>query len=180
MEAKMFCMSLTDGERRLDRNHQYFFQVQLQLFVTKKVFCDFIMWSQAGIRIEGIYCDDDFILEHLPATTHFFKYALLPELVGKWMKEIVSNEEGIMEEPAEDDYTETPSTSEGDAGRLWCFCEQPSTDEQVTCDNIKCSIKNFHMGCLHLSMALSTMLLLQGGGAQNNSLIQQRNCVITA
>ncbi|XP_072041956.1 uncharacterized protein [Amphiura filiformis] len=151
--AKNFCMKLVDGQWVLDKNHQYFYQVQTQLFVTKKPFCDFIVWSQGGILVQRIYRDDEFFMSHLPAVTHFFKYSVLPELVGKWVtRQIVSNVEGIVEVPEGEGNTGAVTASEGDtdAGRLWCYCEQPSTDELVTCDNKQCTILRFHMGCLRL------------------------------
>ena len=80
-EAKKFCMNLVDGQWVLDKKHQYYFQVQTQLFVTKKAFCDFIVWSQGGLRVDQIYQDDEFFEMHLPAVTHFFKYSILPDLL---------------------------------------------------------------------------------------------------
>ena len=35
------------------------------------------------------------------------------------------------------------SSSEGDTGQLWCFCEQRSTDELVKCDNMNVQLRTF-------------------------------------
>lgn len=44
---KGFCLEKDEnGNMRLKRDHAYFYQVQLQLFVTKKSYCDFILWTE--------------------------------------------------------------------------------------------------------------------------------------
>ena len=49
-----------DGEFRLNRSHKYFYQVQMQLFVSKRLYCDFVVWSPEMMCVERI----------MPITTH--------------------------------------------------------------------------------------------------------------
>ena len=42
------CMSYSDGELVLKRNHSYYSQVQLQLLITEAQYCDFILYSKVG------------------------------------------------------------------------------------------------------------------------------------
>ncbi|KAH7979327.1 hypothetical protein HPB49_009068 [Dermacentor silvarum] len=42
---KTFCAEVVDGEVRLKRTHTYFYQVQGQLGVTQKPWCDFVIWT---------------------------------------------------------------------------------------------------------------------------------------
>lgn len=43
--SKPFCVQSTPDGLVLDRSHSYFHQVQVQLFVCKAKFCDFVVWS---------------------------------------------------------------------------------------------------------------------------------------
>jgi hypothetical protein len=48
-----FC-SIENDKLRLKRNHKYYFQVQMQLGICEKRFCDFIVWSPSGMSVERI------------------------------------------------------------------------------------------------------------------------------
>lgn len=42
-----FCLEKdVQGKIRLKRDHAYYYQVQMQLFVTDKQYCDFILWTE--------------------------------------------------------------------------------------------------------------------------------------
>jgi len=50
-----------DGSLQLKRSHQYFYQVQAQLFVTHLLWCDFVVWAPSeDIYLERIYYDQKF------------------------------------------------------------------------------------------------------------------------
>lgn len=79
--SKLFCSKLVDGKLRLKSSHNYFYQVQGQLAITRMEWCDFVIWTESGISIEKIYRDDNFwecIME--PRLQDFFKVSLLPEI----------------------------------------------------------------------------------------------------
>ncbi|KAL1434672.1 hypothetical protein MTO96_011447 [Rhipicephalus appendiculatus] len=40
-----FCAELVNGEVQLKRTHPYYIQVQGQLAITKKLWCDFVLWT---------------------------------------------------------------------------------------------------------------------------------------
>ena len=42
VEKKNSCLEKVNGKVQLKRNHQYFFQVQQQLFITDSQYCDFV------------------------------------------------------------------------------------------------------------------------------------------
>ena len=50
-------MCLVDDIYGLSRSHRHYFQVQMQLFVTNKMYCDFVVWSPEGLFVERIYPD---------------------------------------------------------------------------------------------------------------------------
>ncbi|XP_014675741.1 PREDICTED: uncharacterized protein LOC106815748 [Priapulus caudatus] len=80
-----FCLEKVDeeGKLQLKRTHAYHYQVQTQLFVCNKDYCDFVVWTEGALHIERIEPDEEFWLSvELKAET-FFKAAVLPEMVGK-------------------------------------------------------------------------------------------------
>jgi len=122
----------------------------VQLFVTRANYCDFIVWSPNGITVDRIFHQDKFFYDHLEKITDFFKYSILAELVGKWLtRRTLINEDGVVEEPTSEESAHISSEVTDDA-RMWCYCEQPSTDELVECKNKECTILKFHMGCLRM------------------------------
>lgn len=54
-----------------DQPH-YYAQMQLQLFVTDRLWCDFWQWSPHGHRLEKVVCDPDWIAENLPRLKAFW------------------------------------------------------------------------------------------------------------
>jgi len=51
--------------------------------ITKSSYCDFCVWTPLELFIERITPDSNFEKHVMKATT-FFKYGVLPELLGKW------------------------------------------------------------------------------------------------
>lgn len=51
------------------------------MYVTKKMHCDFVLWSPGECSIERIYFDPEFCEKMVPKLERFYKEAMLPELV---------------------------------------------------------------------------------------------------
>ena len=50
------CFSIKDGKCVLKQSHSYYFQVQMQLLVTERIFCDFVLYAVDGpVSIKRIY-----------------------------------------------------------------------------------------------------------------------------
>ena len=153
-DESRFCMNKNDdGTWTLKRNHTYYYQVQLQLHVCRVEYADFVVWSENTIAIQRVLKDEAFIQSNMVIARSFFKYAVLPEVVGKWYTRApVAQSDGVV--PV---LTATTSTVEEgnhddseDESRLWCYCEQPSFGQMVMCDNKKCPISWFHFECLRI------------------------------
>ena len=82
------CLEMQDGNMKLKRDHQYYFQVQQQLFTTDLLFCDFIVCGfseQAAVFInERIYPDREHWDVVVPQLSTFWTYCTLPEILGRW------------------------------------------------------------------------------------------------
>ena len=73
------------GHLELKDNHQYFYQVQLQMKLCNASYCDFVVWSKnQGILVQRLFPDAKFINRALQQVENFIKRGILPELVGNW------------------------------------------------------------------------------------------------
>ena len=45
---------------------------------------DFVVWHEEELVVERIYPDEKIIMSALSKCTNFFKYGILPEILGKW------------------------------------------------------------------------------------------------
>ena len=79
----------TDGTISLKRNHAYYDQVQLQLYVTSANWCDFCVYTTKGIAIESIYPDIEWKVRNLPKLQYFYDNILLPEILLPRMNQVM-------------------------------------------------------------------------------------------
>ena len=85
-QESFFCQMSLDGTISLKRNHAYYHQVQLQLYVTSANWCDFCVYMTKGIAIESIYPDMEWKVKNLPKLHYFSDNILLPEILLPRMK----------------------------------------------------------------------------------------------
>lgn len=76
-------VGLHDGEMLLE-NHPYFYQIQMQLAITKVKYCDFVVWNSESFIRKRIYLNEAFREEKSLKAINFFKKVLLPELLGRY------------------------------------------------------------------------------------------------
>ena len=134
-ESPQFCLSKgDDGSLHLKHNHAYYYQCQLQLYATQRLYCDFVIWTESGLHIERITEDETFLNNIIPRAERFFKLCVLPELLGKWFTRSHSRQV-----PCDiSDNTET----EEDSG-MWCYCRESKGGDMICCENKSCSVKWF-------------------------------------
>lgn len=78
------CMELNkEGKLMLKRTHNYYFQVQGQLNITKRSWCDFIIFTRTNkLFVERITIDSELWTKTmLPKLTRFYKHCIVPEIV---------------------------------------------------------------------------------------------------
>ncbi|KAI4465290.1 exonuclease phage-type/recb c-terminal domain-containing protein [Holotrichia oblita] len=83
-KIKSFYLRLDKNSKNLslDRKHNYYYQIQGQLFISQRKLCDFIVWTPKGTHIETINIDHDFIQRTmLPKLINFYWKYFGPELV---------------------------------------------------------------------------------------------------
>ncbi|XP_011409178.1 PREDICTED: uncharacterized protein LOC105316073, partial [Amphimedon queenslandica] len=123
------------GKVSLDIKHKYHAQVQAQLSICERPYCDFICWTTEGIFVQRIAKDEDFLSKHLPQLKRYFIEYLLPEILTHRL--LVSSEEPC-------------SASIND---VYCLCRKEEYGEMIACDNSSCTVEWFHMDCVKLNKA---------------------------
>ena len=81
--ASGFCYTAANGKQTLRRNHRYFAQIQGQMAVGKRPWCDFVIYTTHGLSVQRIPFDQKYwetIL--LPKLTTFYKDCIAPEVVS--------------------------------------------------------------------------------------------------
>ena len=83
------CLEKTGiGNFSLKTNHQYYFQVQQQLFTYKSLYCDFIVCAIGHVReaklvMQKHFPDEAHWVAVLPKLTSFWRTCILPEVLGR-------------------------------------------------------------------------------------------------
>lgn len=94
-QGSSICLEVKkDGGLQLKKSHDYFFQIQGQMNIADKVFCDFVVYSPSDFFIERINRDRKFWGEKmLPALRRFYFNCMLPEIVdGRIPRKLATRE----------------------------------------------------------------------------------------
>ena len=81
-----FCCDIVNGEVKLKRKHKYYLQVQGQMAVTGKKWCDFVIWTLKGMSVERIFFDSELWSRMLFSLDSFYIGAMVPELFSLRVK----------------------------------------------------------------------------------------------
>ena len=79
-----FCMEYVNGEYILKKDHAYYYQVQLQMFLTQAKECYCFAYSREASLCQMILFDEVFLAKKVPVAKNFFVYVILPQLLGRW------------------------------------------------------------------------------------------------
>ena len=77
---KDFCSTLNGDALQLKTSHNYYHQIQGCLAITKRSWCDFVVWTPAGISVERINANSIFWNSIKGKLEQFYRLAILPEL----------------------------------------------------------------------------------------------------
>ena len=122
---------LHQGLYTTKKNHKYYSQVQLQMYVYQSDVCDFFVWTEKFCLLVHVHRDEDFIRHMVTQTELFFISNVLPELFTRRMEN----------EPKQ---VQIKTTS-----KLFCICQKPEDNlEYIGCDNPTCPFQWLHLKCL--------------------------------
>lgn len=82
-EKDFFLQPGRDGLLHLNQAHHHYYQIQGQMGITEKKFCDFVCWSPKGLFIERVDYDPHFFESLQPKLNKFFVEYVLPELLSR-------------------------------------------------------------------------------------------------
>ena len=83
---RSFCLQeCNDGKFKLKHQHDYYYQCQLQIFVTGHSFCDFVVWTEKELHIERLTLDETLITssrQHFQQQRNFSSSAFYLNFLG--------------------------------------------------------------------------------------------------
>ena len=74
-----FCKAGATGQVELKQGHDYLYQVQRMMAITRLSWCDFVVWLPKGMSVEWITFDNELWAETKPKLQNFYHRAVLPE-----------------------------------------------------------------------------------------------------
>ena len=79
-QRRRFCCAMNEnGQLVLKRTHKYFYQVQMQMGITERTFCDFVIWTSKGLHVQRIHFDQQFWINIANDLVNFHRHYLTPE-----------------------------------------------------------------------------------------------------
>ena len=88
------CLSMENGVLQLRRSHQYYAQVQVQMWCTGHRWCDFVVRTVSksnNIYVERILFDEEYIANIQPKLYHFFVNGVIAELSSGAIHKVVTD-----------------------------------------------------------------------------------------
>lgn len=157
--AKSSCITLVDGKFKLNTDHAYYYQVQMQMLVCKAAYCDFVLWTLQDFANLRVYKDTEFCKNMVERCERYFRLVVLPELCFLYWTNAQDKE--TQEHPAGTPSTqqdENAQPSEGD--KLYCLCEGPESGKMIMCDSKTCKHTWFHYKCVNIKRAPKKKVVL--------------------
>ena len=71
VENDNFYLTKMNNNIKLPVKHQYYYQIQTQIHVTKSNFCDFFVWTKKNCHLERVYPDENLWSEIVSKCNHF-------------------------------------------------------------------------------------------------------------
>ena len=131
------------GEFILLTTHEYYYQVQQQLFTTKLNYCYFVVCAvysnELKLVSQRILPDKAHWSTVVPKLQKFWRICVLPEVLARW-------------------YTRRENRTEEGAplANSVCYCRQETEEDTVKCCNPHCPIQQFHLSCLGIDAISKT------------------------
>ena len=125
------------------------YQVQAQIQFCSVNYCDFVVWRENELVVQRIDPDEELMSTSLEQATLFFKFGVLPELLGKWYSKAPLITQSDISGDCDTPRSSHPAGNV--AKELWCFCRQEESGQMIACDSEQCPIVCFHTSCLKIN-----------------------------
>lgn len=121
---------------KLLESHQYYYQTQLQMYVTGHHLCYFVVFTSIDLVYVKVPYNSELLQESIPITKKYFLEIVMPEALAGYyyLKSAV-----VPKSPPQNVF-------------LPCYCQviEPIVVTTVTCADENCLRKLFHLKCIHL------------------------------
>ena len=113
----------------LKKNHQYFTQVQLEMYVHDVQTCEFVVYVKDTLIHQTVPRDDEYLAEILPVLEVFWKKHITHELLTRSVE---------------------TERSQKEARKVFCYCrkEWDGVSTRVKCDGQFCPHQWIHLDCI--------------------------------
>ena len=138
-----FCLCPVDESVLLSKKHDYYIQIQGQMAICNREYCDFVCWTPKGMHVERISFDPSVFHKIKPSLDRFFLSFVLPELLTHSVKGSVAD--GVT------DKENTPGSVHASTPEVYCLCRQGEHGRMVACDNPNCTIEWYHYKCVGIT-----------------------------
>ena len=90
-DPKFFCKLNENGDITLKHSHPYYMQVQGQMAITGRTWCDFVVWTlKQPHSVERVYFDPELWKSMVTKLDKFYKKAMIPEMFTNRVKRGIS------------------------------------------------------------------------------------------
>ena len=113
-----------DRDGRLKQSHPYYSQVQGQMLVIERRFCNFVVWCKNDMKIDRVFKNAQFCSKLLKLK-QVFNERMLPEIITRSHMPDYDNQ-----------------------NKQYCYCKHPSFEPMIGCDGKNCKIQWFHFVCV--------------------------------
>ena len=120
--------------------HKYYTQVQGQLLVSQKKYCDFVVWTQKGQVVHRVYPNINFTEKLLQKLTDFYLQEFIPVLLKH------------LNVPG-DFLQDSNVTNSSNVDNLYCYCQDKEHGKMIMCENPGCQYVWFHYECVGIHRA---------------------------
>ena len=144
-QAKDFCL---DERMALKKDHAYYTQVQMQIYICQVEYADFVVWTVKECAVCRVMRDNDFITSMVSKTSTFWRYAVLPELFTRCL-EHGANSDSVAKPSTTVSLAHSQHSAQASTSKVYCVCRSSDeTEDMVGCD--KCD-EWFHLKCIKLT-----------------------------
>lgn len=159
-----FCLCVNStGRLMLKRNHNYYFQIQIQMLVCDVEFCYFVVYTTVDLVILRIAFNRAFTLSIIPKLKAFAETVLLPEMLGKYFTETSCTEK------YNDSQDRLTTQNENAVQTSHDFPVNDESFQQTNCTEIIVYVK------ANVSKCLSTDIVC---GISKNCYVKQNDSIV--
>jgi hypothetical protein len=160
-EKKVYFLN---ADKTLKSGHKYMYQVQTQLLVSGKDFCDFVVWTEKECSIQRILPDQDKFTEIVQKSRVYFLEVILPEITGNLITRecekrgtslsasTITESVSVQQKPV----LQCASVEEATSGNnllIICVCKKAydgKADDVIGCDDQNCPYVWLHFKCVNM------------------------------